>query len=80
MFPAGKFQSLKTGPMKSITIHRLSLQFDAGKITQGTDQQQAEQAVDLINGILQREPFGLGAQLFATPDETEVESAEGDEI
>ena len=61
--------------MKSITIHRLSLQFDAGQITQGSDQQQAEQALDLINGVLQREPFGLGAQLIATPDEIEVESA-----
>jgi len=79
MFPAGKFQSLKKGPMKSITIHRLSLQFDAGQITQGTDQQQAKQAVDLINGVLQRKPFGLGAQLFATPDEIEVESAGEDE-
>jgi len=29
--------------------------------------------VDLINTLLQREPFGLGAQLIATPDEIEVE-------
>jgi hypothetical protein len=60
--------------MKAITIHRLSLQFDAGQITHGDDEQQARQAVDLINTLLQREPFGLGAQLIATPDEIEVEA------
>ena len=79
MLPARKFQLLKKGPMKSVTIHRLSLQFDADQITQGSNQEQAKQAVDLINGVLQREPFGLGAQLFATPDEIEVESAGEDE-
>lgn len=60
--------------MKAITIHRLSLQFDAGKITRGDDGNQAREAVKLINLILQREPFGLGAQLFLHPDEIEVES------
>ena len=60
--------------MKAITIHRLSLQFDAGQITHGGNEQQARQAVDLINTLLQREPFGLGAQLIATPDEIEVEA------
>jgi hypothetical protein len=60
--------------MKSITIHRLSLQFDAGQITHGSPEEQANQAVSLINQVLQREPFGLGAQIIATPDEIEVES------
>jgi hypothetical protein len=60
--------------MKVITIHRLSLQFDADQITSGNKHQQARQALDLSNGILQREPFGLGAQLIATPDEIEVEA------
>ena len=60
--------------MKAITIHRLSLQFDAGQITHGSNGQQARQAVDLINTLLQREPFGLGAQIIATPDEIEVEA------
>ena len=50
--------------MKAITIHRLSLQFDAGQITRGDDDNQAREAVKLINLILQREPFGLGAQLI----------------
>jgi hypothetical protein len=64
--------------MKIITIHRLSLQFDAGQITRGTPEQQGRQAVELINLVLQKEPFGLGAQLIATPDETDVEVS-GDE-
>jgi len=61
--------------MKSITIHRLSLQFDADQITQGQPDDQADQAIDLINTVLQREPFGLSAQLIATRDEIEVESS-----
>ena len=60
--------------MKVITIRRLDLQFDANQITHGTAEQQAAQAVQLINLTLQREPFGLGAQLFAHRDEIEVES------
>ena len=59
--------------MKTITIRRLDLQFDAGQITHGASEQQARQAVELINLTLQREPFGLGAQLYAHPDEIEVE-------
>ncbi len=61
--------------MKTITIHRLSLQFDADQITHGRPEDQATQAVDLINMVLQREPFGLCAQLIATRDEIEVEAA-----
>ena len=60
--------------MKVITIHRLSLQFDAGQITHGSRDDQARQAVDLVNLILQRQPFGLGAQLIAHRDEIEIES------
>jgi hypothetical protein len=60
--------------MNSITIHRLSLQFDGGQITHGTTEEQAAQAIDLINQVLQREPFGVAAQLIATQDEIEVES------
>lgn len=50
--------------MKVITVHRLSLQFDANQITHGRSEQQVRDAVDLINLTLQREPFGLGAQLL----------------
>jgi hypothetical protein len=59
--------------MKSITVHRLSLQFDADQITHGNNEQQTRQAVELINQTLQREPIGLGAQLILHPDEFEVE-------
>ena len=50
--------------MKSITLHGLSLQFDAGEVTHGSDDDQARRAVELINLTLQREPFGLGAELI----------------
>ena len=59
--------------MKVITVHRLALQFDAGQITHGNNEQQDREAVDLINLTLQREPFGLGAQLIVHPDEIEIE-------
>jgi hypothetical protein len=65
--------------MKVITLRRLDIQFDAGQITHGSDEAQARQAVDLINRTLQREPFGLGAQLYAHPDEIEVESREAED-
>jgi hypothetical protein len=61
--------------MKSITIHRLSLQFDAGQITHGRPDEQAAQAIALINQVLLREPFGLAAQLIATRDEIEIETS-----
>ena len=64
--------------MKVITIHRLSLQFDAGQITHGSRDDQARRAVELINLILQREPYGLGAQLIAHRDEIEIESRQID--
>ena len=64
--------------MKVITVRRLSLQFDAGQITHGSRDDQARQAVDLVNLILQRQPFGLGAQLIAHRDEIEIESRRTD--
>ena len=64
--------------MKTITVRRLDLQFDANQITHGKNEQQVRQAVDLINLSLQREPFGLGAQLIVHPDEIEVESSQSD--
>jgi hypothetical protein len=54
--------------VKSISIHGLTLQFDAGQITHGSADDQARQAVELINLSLQREPFGLGAQLIVHAD------------
>jgi hypothetical protein len=62
--------------MKIITVRRVDLQFDADQITHGKSQQQAEEAIQLINLALQREPFGLGAQLIVHPDEIEIETKE----
>lgn len=61
--------------MKVITVHRLSLQFDAGQLTHGNNERQVCEAVELINLTLQREPFGLGAQLIVHRDEIEIESS-----
>lgn len=65
--------------MRTITVRRLDLQFDADQITAGSSTEQARQALDQINLTLQREPFGLGAQLITHPDEVEIESATQDE-
>ena len=54
--------------MKTITIRRVDVQFDADQITHGRAEEQADQAVELINLVLQREPFGLGAQLIVHRD------------
>ena len=60
--------------MKVITIRRVEVQFDADQVTHGTAEQQANQAIEQINLTLQREPFGLGAQLIVHRDEIEVET------
>lgn len=60
--------------MKTITVRRLDLQFDAGQITHGRSAEQVDQAIELINRSLQREPFGLGAQLILHRDEIEIEA------
>ena len=60
--------------MKTITVRRLDLQFDAGQITHGSSAQQVDQAIELINLTLRREPFGLAAQLFVHRDEIEIET------
>jgi len=52
--------------MKSITIRNLVLQFDADQITSGSELEQAQQAIDLINGVLQREPHGLSVQIMSS--------------
>lgn len=58
--------------MKAINVYGVQLQFDANEVTHGTASQQAEQAIEQINGILQRQPFGLGAQLIAHREEIDV--------
>lgn len=53
--------------MKRLAVLNLTLQFDADQLTRGDARMQAEQALDLINLALQRDSFGLGAQLSAEP-------------
>jgi hypothetical protein len=60
--------------MKTITVRRLDLQFDADQITHGPAAVQVVRAIELINLTLQREPFGLSAQLFVRRDEVEIET------
>ena len=60
--------------MRIITVHGLDLQFNADQITHGPTQQQVNQAIDVINLTLQREPFGLAAQIIVHPDEIEIEA------
>jgi hypothetical protein len=60
--------------MKTITVRRLDLQFDAGQITHGRPAKQVDQAIELINRALQQEPFGLAAQLIVHCDEIEIET------
>ena len=63
--------------MKTITVHKVSIQFDADEITAGAPEEQALQAVQKINSVLQRQPFGLNAQIYAARDEIEVEMEAG---
>jgi hypothetical protein len=64
--------------MRQITITGLSLQFDADQVTSGDIKDQAAQAIDLINGTLQREPYGLAAQVFQDSTKPKITASEID--
>lgn len=61
--------------MKSITVRRLDLRFDADWITYGPAAAQVDRAIELINLTLQRELPDLGAELFAYREEIEIETS-----
>lgn len=69
--------------MKTITIRNLTIMFDADESTSGTPEQQVSQAIEQINGVLQREPYGLAAQIFrddpANLNDIEVDDDEDDQ-
>ena len=66
--------------MKVITIKNLWIQFDADQIMTGTDKEQALQAIEMINGVMQREPYGFGAQILHSHiDNSDIESEVKDE-
>jgi len=65
--------------MKTLRVKNLRLEFDADQITSGTEREQALQAVEMINGILQRKPYGLGAKIvYGFISTLDVESEERD--
>lgn len=55
--------------MKNVTVYGIALQFDLDQVTAGQVKDQVQQAVDEINLTLQRQPFGLGAQIIAYREE-----------
>lgn len=57
---------------RSITVAGLWLQFDADQVSKGTDEEQAVSAIELINSVLQRQPYGLGAQLLGANASIEI--------
>ena len=62
--------------MKRITVSgSMSLQFDADDVTSGPPDHQVAQALELVNRTLQREPPGLGAQIYGpySDDMPEIE-------
>ena len=50
--------------MKTLTIKNLSIQIDFNEGQ--TPVQQAKEAIRQINGVLQREPYGLAPQILNT--------------
>lgn len=48
--------------MKQITV-QTELMFDADQVTSGDIEKQAKDAVEILNLHLQREPYGLAAQI-----------------
>lgn len=67
--------------MKTITIKNLVLQFD-GDDSDLSTKEQVQNAIEQINGVLQREPYGLGAQIMSSgldDSDIEVSNSEQDE-
>jgi len=65
--------------MKKINVHKLMLQFDADAVTSGTPMQQALKIIDSINEELGEQFPDACPQLFAVPDEIEVEVEDDEE-
>ena len=59
--------------MKVITIHRVSIQFDAGSVAGRSLEETARNGIELLNEQLRNGMLELNAQIFAAPDEIEVE-------
>lgn len=67
--------------MKTIIIKNLVLQFD-GDDSDLSTKERVQNAIEQINGVLQREPYGLGAQIMSSgldDSDIEVSNTEQDE-
>ena len=65
--------------MRTITIKNLVLQFD-GDDSDLSPKEQAQNVIDQINGVLQREPYGLGAQIMSSGlDDSDIEESNNEE-
>lgn len=63
--------------MKTIQIKNLVIQIDLDSQNQDSVQEQVQSAIDQINGVLQREPYGLGAQILSSGlDDSDIEVIE----
>lgn len=63
--------------MKTIQIKNLVIQFDSNSESEESVKEQVQSAIDQINGVLQREPYGLGAQILSSGlDDSDIEVIE----
>ena len=54
--------------MRQVMVSNIQLQFDLDQISVGDVKDQVEYSIDQINGVLQRAPWGIGAQILHDPE------------
>lgn len=65
--------------MKTINIKNLIIQIDDDDSGR-SPREQAQDAIDLINGVLQREPHGIAAQIMSSGlDDSDIEVNDNEE-
>lgn len=65
--------------MKTITIKNLQIQIDENN-SGSSPKEQAQNAIEQINGVLQREPYGLGAQIMSSGlDDSDIEVSDSEQ-
>lgn len=63
--------------MKTIQIKNLVIQFDSNSESEESVKEQVQSAIDQINGVLQRETYGLGVQILSSGlDDSDIEVIE----
>jgi hypothetical protein len=64
--------------LKTINIKNLTIQIDDDNSGRSL-KEQAQDAIEQINGVLQREPYGLGAQILSSGlDDSDIEESDND--